>query len=66
MLECIDRSAFVRSPLPIILMLDMHCSPPFQRRIAEHIEDVFGRRLLRPTADRAAPTTDGALPLPLY
>ena len=46
-------------------MLDMHCSPPQQRRMAELIEEILGRRLMRPTADRSAPTTDGVLPSPL-
>ena len=48
-LEAIQRSAFVASALPVIIMLDMHCGPAGQRRVAFHLEDVRSPRIERGT-----------------
>ena len=44
--EAIAETAFVTSELPVILSLEMHCSPPQQRQIAEILVAHLGKALL--------------------
>ena len=53
---------FVTSPYPIILSLEMHCSPEQQEVLADICVDVLGDRLLMPHMYEGAPPP--ALPSP--
>ena len=44
----INETAFVASPYPVILSLEMHCSLPQQETLAQILIDVFGEKLQRP------------------
>jgi len=41
-LLCIAQQGFQNSPYPIILSIENHCTPPFQKRMADHIKTIFG------------------------
>eukprot|EP01065_Artemidia_motanka_P021282 TRINITY_DN25459_c0_g1_i1.p1 TRINITY_DN25459_c0_g1~~TRINITY_DN25459_c0_g1_i1.p1 ORF type:complete len:922 (+),score=161.64 TRINITY_DN25459_c0_g1_i1:47-2812(+) len=45
-IECVRDYGFVCSPFPVILSLEMHCSPPQQTRLAEHMIEVLGPMLV--------------------
>jgi len=47
--QAIAETAFVNSPYPIILSLEMHCCPEQQTAIVHYMEAAFGDHLLRPT-----------------
>ena len=44
--EAIQRSAFVRSPYPVILSVENHCSVQQQTKMAQIFHTVFGDRLV--------------------
>ena len=44
--QAIAETAFVTSELPVILSLEMHCSPPQQKQIAELLKRHLGSMLL--------------------
>ena len=46
----IADSAFITSDLPVHLSLEMHCSPPQQRKIALLLRNILGSRLLLPAS----------------
>lgn len=39
----IKETAFVTSPYPVILSLEMHCKAKQQERIAQYFIDIFGQ-----------------------
>ena len=45
-LEAIEKRAFKKSNYPVILSLENHCSVEQQVRMAEHLKEVFGDKLL--------------------
>ena len=44
----IAETAFVASPYPVVLSLEMHCSLPQQETLAAMMVAIFGSRLARP------------------
>ena len=44
--EAIQRSAFVRSPYPVVLSVENHCSLQQQAKMAKIFQAVFGERLV--------------------
>lgn len=48
---------FVASPFPLILSLEMHCTPKQQERIAAILLDTFGSSLAAPLSEPAAGST---------
>ena len=60
--KAISECAFVTSELPVILSLEMHCSPEQQEVLADICVDVLGGRLLMPHMYEGAPPP--ALPSP--
>lgn len=48
-LECVNQYAFVASTYPVILSLEVHCSPEQQVKMAQYLIDVFGDKLVRGT-----------------
>ena len=48
--EAVARSAFVASPYPVIISLEMHCSVPQQKRLAEICRATLGGMLVYPKA----------------
>jgi len=40
--KAISQTAFVTSPFPVILSLEMHCSKPQQAKIAQYMQEAFG------------------------
>jgi len=46
-IKAIKASAFAWSPYPIILSIEMHCSPRFQDKMFEICEEVLGEHLMR-------------------
>ena len=64
--EAIAEHAFTTSELPVSLSLEMHCSRPQQRRIAELLHEHLGGSLLLPEeAEFLASTPAGLTPLSL-
>lgn len=47
-LRAINEVAFVSSPLPVILSIEMHCSSEQQKKCAHMMRQTFGRQLLLP------------------
>jgi phosphatidylinositol phospholipase C, delta len=45
-LLAINESAFKASDYPVIISLEVHCSPPQQMKMAESIKEVFGEQLV--------------------
>ena len=39
-------AAFVTSPLPVVISLEMHCSRPQQVRVADILRETLGDQLL--------------------
>jgi len=50
--------------LPVILLIENHCSLPFQQKMAKHIEKILGKQNLLYRPNTSAKET-GALPSPL-
>ena len=57
--KAIGECAFVTSELPVILSLEMHCSPPQQNKIAKLLQQHLGNALLpvRTLSARPRPAT---------
>eukprot|EP00966_Prymnesium_polylepis_P194213 4502130-Prymnesium_polylepis.1 len=64
--RAIAECAFVTSPLPVCLSLEMHCDEKGQKKIAEYIIRYMGDRLYYPPEDSAEGQTDGKMPSPWY
>ena len=47
-IESIAKYAFVASPYPVVLSLEMHCSLPQQEKMAAMMIEIFGSKLARP------------------
>ncbi|CAL4059438.1 unnamed protein product, partial [Meganyctiphanes norvegica] len=62
--ETINRSAFVTSPLPVILSIENHCSLQQQTRMAQIFTQVFGEKLVTRFLFEADFTEDAHLPSP--
>lgn len=45
-IECINQYAFVHSPYPVILSLEVHCSPAQQKIMADCMVQVFKEKLV--------------------
>ncbi|KAF7291671.1 Phosphoinositide phospholipase C [Mycena chlorophos] len=60
--EAIDQYAFVASPYPLVLSLEIHCSAAQQDQIVEIMTSVFGDKLMRAPVDGRPPFD--ALPSP--
>ena len=43
----INRYAFAASPFPLIISLEVHCSPDQQSKMVQIMQDTFGERLIR-------------------
>jgi phosphatidylinositol phospholipase C, delta len=50
-LDAISKYAFVRSPYPLILSIENHCSPEFQAILASLISTTFGESLVTKVLD---------------
>ena len=53
-LETIREYAFVASPYPLVVSLEMHCSAPQQVKVAELLRSIFGESLYLPDAESRA------------
>ncbi|XP_069316127.1 1-phosphatidylinositol 4,5-bisphosphate phosphodiesterase epsilon-1 [Eulemur rufifrons] len=62
--EAIDRSAFIKSDLPIIISIENHCSLPQQRKMAEIFKTVFGEKLVAKFLFETDFSDDPMLPSP--
>ena len=62
--RAIAETAFVTSPLPICLSLEMHCQLPGQKKIAAYLTKYLGKRIYYPPPDQAEGQTDGVMPSP--
>jgi hypothetical protein len=47
-LRAIDETAFVASPLPVIISVEMHCTSEQQKKCAAMMRSIFGLKLLVP------------------
>ncbi|XP_068610524.1 1-phosphatidylinositol 4,5-bisphosphate phosphodiesterase epsilon-1 [Brachionichthys hirsutus] len=63
--EAVNRSAFVKSDMPVILSIENHCSLPQQRKMAEIFKTVFGERLVTRFLVESDFSDDPHLPSPL-
>jgi hypothetical protein len=63
-MDAIAETAFVTSPLPLILSLEMHCSPQQQTRVAHILTQALGSamvvQVLPPSAHHHLPNMAGA------
>ncbi|PLW37449.1 hypothetical protein PCASD_10657 [Puccinia coronata f. sp. avenae] len=60
-LKAISKHAFVASPYPLILSLEVHCQPSQQERLAELLKSCLGAALVDQRLENDVP---GALPSP--
>lgn len=60
-LKAISKHAFVASPYPLILSLEVHCQPSQQERLAELLKTCLGEALVDRRLDNDTP---GTLPSP--
>lgn len=64
-ISAISRYAFVTSPYPLILSLEVHADPPQQEVMARILRDTLGEMLLsQPLGSQATPGVDDELPSP--
>lgn len=55
-LRAIDETAFVTSPLPVVISVEMHCSSEQQKKCSALVRAIFGSKLLLPDElDRLSP-----------
>ena len=62
--RAIAETAFVTSPLPVALSLEMHCKEDGQAMIAQMLKDFLGDRIWLPPANQADGQADGNMPSP--
>ncbi|XP_062396521.1 1-phosphatidylinositol 4,5-bisphosphate phosphodiesterase eta-2a isoform X2 [Sardina pilchardus] len=60
-IETINKYAFVKTPYPVILSIENHCSIPQQKKMAQYLMEVLGDKL---DLSSAAPDESGRLPSP--
>ncbi|KAL3309533.1 Inactive phospholipase C-like protein 2 [Cichlidogyrus casuarinus] len=51
-LATIEQFAFIRSDYPLIVSIENHCTPRYQLKFAQLLEQYLGRKILRPQEDR--------------
>ncbi|XP_028821670.1 1-phosphatidylinositol 4,5-bisphosphate phosphodiesterase epsilon-1 isoform X2 [Denticeps clupeoides] len=62
--EAVNRTAFIRSDMPVILSIENHCSLPQQRKMAEIFKSVFGDKLVTKFLFESDFSDDPLLPSP--
>ena len=63
-LEAIKETAFKNSPYPVVLSFENHCSPKFQTRMSEHIEEILGEENLYMLPESTSQEEFGLFPSP--
>nr|XP_023698097.1 1-phosphatidylinositol 4,5-bisphosphate phosphodiesterase epsilon-1 isoform X2 [Paramormyrops kingsleyae] len=63
--EAVNRTAFIKSDMPVIISIENHCSLPQQRKMAEIFKNVFGDKLVTKFLFDSDFSDDPLLPSPV-